>query len=59
MQVFSAMSFRPKKSSFRDFEQSLELGDVERVNIINEKTIQFYIREESLADSERYEEVPQ
>ncbi len=57
MQVFSAMSFRPKKSSFRDFEQSLELGDVERVNIINEKTIQFYIREESLVDSERYEEV--
>ena len=57
MQVFSAMSFRPKKSSFRDFEQSLELGDVERVNIINEKTIQFFIREESLVDSERYEEV--
>ncbi len=57
MQVFSAMSFRAKKSNFQDFEQSLELGDVERVNIVNEKTIQVYIREESLADSERYEEV--
>ena len=57
MQVFSAMSFRAKESNFQDFEQSLELGDVERVNIVNEKTIQVYIKEESLADSERYEEV--
>ena len=51
------MSFRAKKSNFQDFEQSLELGDVERVNIVNEKTIQVYIREESLVDSERYKEV--
>jgi cell division protease FtsH len=57
MQVFSAMSFRAKPSNFQDFEQSMELGDVERVNIVNEKTIQVFIREESLANSERYEEV--
>ena len=57
MQVFGYMSFQAKKSSFREFEQSLELGDVERVNIVNEKTIQVFIRAESLADSERYEDV--
>jgi cell division protease FtsH len=57
MQIFSAMSFRAKNSNFRDFEQSLELGDVERVNIVNEKTIQVFIKEESLLENERYEEV--
>jgi cell division protease FtsH len=57
MQIFSAMSFRAKSSNFRDFEQSLELGDVERVNIVNEKTIQVFIKEESLLENERYEEV--
>jgi len=57
MQIFSAMSFRAKPSSFRDFEQSLELGDVERVTIINEKKIQVYIKEDKLLESERYEEV--
>ena len=57
MQVFGYMSFQPKESNFREFEQSLELGDVERVNIVNEKTIQVFIRAESLADSERYEDV--
>ena len=57
MQIFSAMSFRAKNSNFRDFEQKLELGDVERVNIVNEKTIQVYIKEERLLENERYEEV--
>jgi cell division protease FtsH len=57
MQIFSAMSFRAKSSNFRDFEQNLELGDVERVNIVNEKTIQVFIKEESLLENERYEEV--
>jgi len=57
MQIFSAMSFRAKNSNFRDFEQSLELGDVERVNIVNEKTIQVFIKEQSLLENERYEEV--
>jgi ATP-dependent metalloprotease FtsH len=57
MQIFSAMSFRAKNSNFRDFEQKLELGDVERVNIVNEKTIQVFIKEERLLENERYEEV--
>ena len=51
------MSFRAKNSNFRDFEQKLELGDVERVNIVNEKTIQVFIKEERLLENERYEEV--
>ncbi len=57
MQIFSAMSFRAKNSNFRDFEQKLELGDVERVNIVNEKTIHVFIKEERLLENERYEEV--
>ena len=57
MQIFSAMSFRAKNSNFRDFEQKLEFGDVERVNIVNEKTIQVFIKEERLLENERYEEV--
>ena len=57
MQIFSAMSFRAKNSNFREFEQKLELGDVERVNIVNEKTIQVFIKEERLLENERYEEV--
>ena len=57
MQIFSAMSFRAKNSNFRDFEQKLELGDVERVNIVNEKTIQVFIKEDRLLENERYEEV--
>ena len=47
MQVFSAMSFRAKTSNFREFEESLQLGDVDRVNILNEKKIQVFIKEQS------------
>ena len=57
MQVFSAMSFRAKTSNFREFEESLQLGDVDRVNILNEKKIQVFIKEDRLASNERYNEV--
>lgn len=57
MQIFSAMSFRAKTSNFNEFEQALELGDIDRVNIVNEKKIQVFIKEESLTSNERYDEV--
>ena len=56
MQVFSAMSFRAKTSNFREFEESLQLGDVDRVNILNEKKIQVFIKEDRLTSNERYNE---
>ena len=57
MQIFSAMSFRAEPTNYRDFEQALELGDVDRVNVVNEKKIQVFIKEESLTSNERYDKV--
>lgn len=57
MQIFSAVSFSAKTSNYQEFEIALELGDVDRVKIINEKKIQVFIKEDALKDSERYEEV--
>ncbi|MGB1184671.1 MAG: ATP-dependent zinc metalloprotease FtsH [Schleiferiaceae bacterium] len=57
MQIFSAMSFRAESTNYREFEQALDLGDVDRVNIVNEKKIQVFIKEESLLSNERYEKV--
>src|SRR5210317_816351 len=57
MQIFSAMSFSAKNSNYQEFEKALELGEVDRVKIINEKKIQVFINEESLRDSEKYEDV--
>ena len=57
MQIFTAMSFSAKNSTYQEFEQALELGDVDRVNIVNERKVQIFIKEESLLESERYDEV--
>ncbi|MGB0311030.1 MAG: ATP-dependent zinc metalloprotease FtsH, partial [Schleiferiaceae bacterium] len=57
MQIFSAISFSAKSSNYQEFETALELGDVDRVKIINEKKVQVFIKEDALKDSERYEEV--
>lgn len=57
MQIFSAMSFSAKNSNYNEFEQALDLGDVDRVNIINERKVQVFIKEQSLKESERYDEV--
>src|SRR6056300_1632207 len=57
MQIFSAMSFSAKSSNYQEFEQALELGEVDRVKIINEKKIQVFIKEDALRDSEKYSEV--
>lgn len=57
MQIFSAVSFSAKTSNYQEFESALELGDVDRVKIINEKKVQVFIKEDALKDSERYEEV--
>ena len=57
MQIFTAMSFSAKNSTYQEFEQALELGDVDRVNIVNERKVQIFIKEESLRESERYNEV--
>ena len=57
MQIFTAMSFSAKNSTYQEFEQALELGDVDRVNIVNERKVQIFIKEESLRESERYDEV--
>jgi cell division protease FtsH len=51
------MSFSAKNSTYQEFEQALELGDVDRVNIVNERKVQIFIKEESLRESERYDEV--
>ena len=57
MQIFTAMSFSAKNSNYQEFEQALELGDVDRVNIVNERKVQVFIKEGSLRESERYDEV--
>ena len=57
MQIFTAMSFSAKNSTYQEFEQALDLGDVDRVNIVNERKVQIFIKEESLRESERYDEV--
>ena len=57
MQIFTAMSFSAKNSTYQEFEQALELGDVDRVKIVNERKGQIFIKEESVRESERYDEV--
>ncbi|MEY2962831.1 MAG: hypothetical protein RL754_92 [Bacteroidota bacterium] len=57
MQIFSAMSFSAKETSYQQFESYLESGDVEKVKIINDRKVQVYIKEESLQSSERYDDV--
>jgi cell division protease FtsH len=57
MQIFSAMSFSAKNSNYQEFEESLSLGDVDRVKIINEKRIEVFIKEDKLTESNRYEAV--
>ena len=57
MQSFTAMSFSTKNSTYQEFEQALELEDVDHVNILNDRKVQVFIKEESLRESERYDEV--
>ena len=57
MQIFTAMSFSTKNSTYQEFEQALELEDVDHVNILNDRKVQVFIKEESLRESERYDEV--
>ena len=57
MQIFTAMSFSTKNSTYQEFEQALELGDVDHVNILNDRKVQVFIKEESLRESERYDDV--
>ncbi len=57
MQIYTAMSFSTKSSTYQEFEQALELGDVDHVNILNDRKVQVFIKEESLRESERYDDV--
>ena len=57
MQIVTAMSFSTKNSTYQEFEQALELEDVDHVNILNDRKVQVFIKEESLRESERYDEV--
>lgn len=57
MQIFSAMSFSAKSATYNDFQKALELDEVAKVEIVNEKEILVYIKEEALNENEDYEEV--
>lgn len=45
-----------KSSNQREFSEMLKAGDVDKIEIVNEKQVEVYIKEESL-DKERYEDV--
>ena len=57
MNIFSAMTFTAKDYDYQEFEAALELGEVDRVKIINEKSIQVFIKEDVLRDAEKYADV--
>lgn len=57
MQIFSSMSFSAKESTYNDFLAALQLNEVEKVEIVNEKEILVYIKEDALASSEKYSEI--
>ena len=57
MNIFSAMTFTAKDYDYQEFEAALELGEVDRVKIINEKSIQVFIKEDILRDAEKYADV--
>lgn len=57
MNIFSAMTFTAKDYDYQKFEAALELGEVDRVKIINEKSIQVFIKEDVLRDAEKYADV--
>ena len=57
MNIFSAMTFTAKDYDYQEFEAALELGEVDRVKIINEQSIQVFIKEDVLRDAEKYADV--
>jgi len=57
MNIFSTMTFTAKDYDYQEFEAALELGEVDRVKIINEKSIQVFIKEDILRDAEKYADV--
>lgn len=57
MNIFSAMTFTAKDYDYQEFEAAIELGEVDRVKIINEKSIQVFIKEDVLRDAEKYADV--
>jgi len=57
MNIFSAMTFTAKDYDYQEFEAALELGEVDRVKIINEKSIQVFIKEDVLRGAEKYADV--
>lgn len=58
LQVLSSMGGSIKTTSFTDFTEMIERGDVEKVKIINQRIVQVYLNEEALSsDNEAYKEL--
>lgn len=60
LQVLSTMGGGIKTTSFGDFTEMIERGDVEKVKIINQKIVQVYLTEEALSsENEAYKDLEQ
>ncbi len=58
LQVLSSMGGNIQTTTFADFTEMIERGDVNKVKIINQRIVQVYLTEDALAsDNEAYKEI--
>jgi len=57
LQFFGSMQGSVESTSFRNFTQMLEEGDVDRVVVVNEKLIQVFIEKDALKEKDQYQNV--
>lgn len=54
VQVITSMGTGAKETNFREFSQMILDGDVKSVTVVNEEVIRIFIKDESIADKEKY-----
>lgn len=57
IQLFSSFGETAQETSFSEFTEMLEAGDVDRVKIVNNRVVQIYIKDEALREKDRYNEI--
>lgn len=57
VQIFGSMNHTYEESNFKEFSAMLADGDVNRVKIINNKSIQVYINQDALKSKEKYKDL--
>ena len=57
LNIFSSLNESSEKTNFRDFTGMLDDGDVDKIQIVNEKQIQVFIKKDALDNKDKYKEI--